>query len=80
MKVEIQSEQEEFDVYADNMPIGAFGIIANNGWSKGQIILRGYEMLISLTDPQNTWSATQLGNLKIKLLPPGTVLTLTSEV
>ncbi len=56
---------------------GQMGVIEDKRFPDGHVIIRVYDQIISLTDPYRTWSTS--ARMIVRLLPPGTILTLTVE-
>ena len=76
MKVEITAEAAQV-VRAFDMKLGDVAQVKEPGTYFENFIMRGYHGLISLNNPRNTWGTDC--PLKVKILPPGTELTLVVE-
>ena len=68
-------------VSASEMKIGSIGEIVKSPSNSGTVVLRTYSGLVSLKDPNSTWSPPlpNKSNFMIEVYPPGTVVTLTTE-
>lgn len=65
-------------VSADQMEIGQVARVSETDrFYAGEIILRTYSGIVSLTDPNHTWNSG--GPREVEILPPGTTVTLTTE-
>jgi len=75
MKVTVKNEKARI-VRNVEMMIGKIGRIASNTDFQDEIVLRAYEVLVSLSCPENTWPVGEFPNMEIELLPKGTEIIL----
>lgn len=78
-KVTVEFPEDNNVISAGNMGIGDIGEIV---WSivkeyEGLIVLRSYDSLIALDDPEKTWRNISDAKIKVKLFPKGTKITIT---
>lgn len=62
--------------------VGRLGIIRDTSYPmyNGDIILRVYDSVISLTNPNNTWEDFRGNTLNVEVLPAGTIVEYGSEI
>lgn len=78
MKVTVENEKAKI-VSNTTMAIGEMGKIVNRSDLEGEVVLRVYEMLVSLSNPESTWDTDTFPNIEIELFPKGTELILITE-
>lgn len=81
MKVTVKNEKAKI-VRNVEMAVGELGRITENITNNdygGRIVIRAYEILVSLDDPNCTWPAASSPNLEIELFPKGTEIILITE-
>lgn len=71
-------ERKYSDISPKEMKVGDIGIIVSAAYTS-QIVLRGYNILISLSDPNYHWLDLDLNTLLVRVFAPGSVVTLTQE-
>lgn len=78
MKITVQEPTRTAPSFnAQDMKVGQLGQIIDI--SAKHIVLRVYNALISLTDPQATWDGHALRFREVRLLEPSSTVTLTQE-
>lgn len=67
---------EQYTLGSNNLDIGQIAVVlgAQGGAEDGEIVIQTIHQLVSLNDPSKTWSNDP--DFRVRLLPPGTVLTL----
>ena len=78
MKVTVKNEEAKI-VSNTTMAIGEMGRITSPMNYKGEIVLRAYDVLVSLDDPGNTWPTDDFPDIEIELFPKGTEIILITE-
>ena len=71
-------ERKYSDISPKEMKVGDIGIIVSADYNS-QIVLRGYNILISLSDPNHHWLDLDRNTLLVRVFAPGSVITLTQE-
>jgi len=78
MKVTVKNEKAKI-VSNATMAIGEIGKIISPTTCKGEIVLRAYQVLVSVEDPACTWSPDDSPKIEIELFPKGTEIILITE-
>jgi len=78
MKVTVKNDGSKI-VSNINMDTGDMGRISSTGDFKGEIVLRAYELLVSLSNLNHSWDADTSPDIEIELFPKGTELILITE-
>ena len=77
MRITVQEPTGPAPVTAEQMLIGQ---LAEYDYLKRKhIVLRGYDILVSLTDPERVWDRARLPVMNVRLLQPGAIVTLTQD-
>lgn len=77
MKVEINPTMEPVN-FCDMLE-GQCGVVVGGDYD-GEIVMKTYKMVVSLSNNARVWSNMTLNTNKVRLFPPGTKITLTVEV
>lgn len=77
MRYTIQTSDTSLVTAIKDLPVGAIAVSIEPEWCLGHIMLRVHNGVVSLTDPERVWGNTC--DIKVRPLPPGTVITLTVE-
>lgn len=65
-------------VSAREMVPGEIGVVKSDGYSNGHYVLRVYSLLVSLTNPNTTWTITGTHpDFNIELVPEGVSIEIT---
>ena len=78
MKVTVKNEKTQI-VTNTTMAVGEMGKITSPKSFEGEVVIRVYEMLVSLSNLENTWDTDTFPNMEIELLPKGTEIILITE-
>jgi hypothetical protein len=74
----LRLEPEKRSTPAD-MEVGQFGILMSGAYA-GHVILKAHEIIISLSNPEHTWSdSSTWDDIEVRILKPGTQFTLTID-
>ena len=76
-KFELKSKLQSDLKPVSEMKIGQIGRLDNKGY-RNPVVLRTYESVVSLENPNDTWPVRQSPNLKVEIFPDGTIIELTS--
>ena len=72
-------EGKEEAIYVCNMAIGDIGILSDEreeACCNGHVVLRTYERVVDLTNPNHSWIPSTIGGLTVRLYPHGTEITI----
>jgi len=80
MKVEIIRVGQEIIITNKRMSIGQMGRITEKHPDfKGEIVLKAYGVLVSLTNPENTWDQDSFPDMEVELFQASMEILLTVE-
>jgi hypothetical protein len=65
-------------VFASSMNVGDIARVVDSSYN-GEIVIRVYDALVSLSHPNHTWSDPNNNSLEVELLPAGSVVKLTVD-